>query len=360
MTRKDPIRFAYIGCGFMGQTIHIPNFSRLSNCNFMALAEVREELGKSVALRYGIPKVYRSHEDVARDPDIEAVGVSAPYTLQGHIAKDLLSAGKQVFMEKPMAVTLANAEAIVAAADAAGSRLMVGYMKRYDGGNLLLKSRLDAWRSSGEAGEILYARNHGFGARDWKYGQDANVVYEKSGSAAPAAPDDRPEWLPEKWQNAYTGYLQQWTHNINLLRFLLDDTGGLTEVKFVDLDNDGMTGIVIFRINGARAVVESGYARFHQFDEHTQVYFQDGWLFSQGPTLLQKEDTASVEVYRARAESNVPQKTVEYAAPSWSYREEAKHFLDCLQSGEPFKSSGADTVNDVRLYEEIYRSFLGL
>jgi predicted dehydrogenase len=151
----NPIRFGYVGCGFVGQTIHIPNFAALPNCKFLALAEV--------AARYGIPRVYRSHEELAADPEIEAVGVSGPYSLQGKIAEDLLRAGKHVFMEKPMAVSVRRAESLLEAVQSGPGRLMVGYMKRYDSGNLLLKKHLDAWKASGECGRILYARNHGFG-----------------------------------------------------------------------------------------------------------------------------------------------------------------------------------------------------
>src|ERR1700733_5222683 len=142
---SNPVRFAYVGCGFVGQTIHIPNFASLPDCRFLALAEVRTELGREVASRYGIPKVYASHEEIAADPEIEAVGVSGPYALQGKIAEDLLRAGKHVFMEKPMAVSVQRAESMVAAAKAGKVGLMVGYMKRYDTGNLLLKKHLDAW-----------------------------------------------------------------------------------------------------------------------------------------------------------------------------------------------------------------------
>jgi len=45
-------------------------------------------------------------------------------------------------------------------------------------------------------------------------------------------------------------------------------------------------------------------------------------------------------------------------APSWSYREEARHFLACIRSGEAFRSSAEDTLHDVHLYEDIYRAFI--
>jgi predicted dehydrogenase len=350
-----PVRFGYVGCGFVAQRIHIPNFAALPGCEFLALAEMREGLGQRVASRYGIPKVYHSHEELAADPDIEAVGVSGPYALQGAIAEDLLRAGKHVFMEKPMAVSVKRAESILATIKASGARLMVGYMKRYDPGNLLLKQHLDAWRARGE--KVMLARNHGFGG-NWIYALDPNVPEEKSETPKPGSPNECPEWLPEKWRNPYLQYLQQWTHNLNLLRFLLDDSGGKTRVEGVHLDPDGLTGLVVLDVNGARAVVESGYANFHAWDEHTQIYTKDGWLRTAAPPLVQKEVPATVEIYRGSTDGEPARYIQEIAAPAWSFREEARHFLANVRSGEAFRSSAEDTVFDVRLCEEIYRHFI--
>lgn len=353
MTR-EPVRLGYVGCGFVAQRIHIPNFAALPECDLIAVAEVRQDLGARVARRYGIPRVYRSHEELAADPDIEAVGVSGPYAVQGRVAEDLLRAGKHVFMEKPMAVSLARGEAILAAAREGGARLMVAYMKRSDPGNLLLKQHLDSWRASGECGRVVYARNHGFGG-NWVYAQDPNVPFEHSDEPAPAAPDEGPDWVPERWLSSYLGYLQQWTHNINLLRFFLDDRAGTARVKSVQLDADGMTGVVVLDINSTRAVVESAYTRFHAWEEHSQIYFEGGWLRTEAPPLMQKEVPATVEIYRAASDGRPPQLIRQFAEPGWSYREEARHFLEALRSGEAFRSSGEDSLHDVRLLEEVYR-----
>lgn len=359
MSHFPPVRFAYVGCGFVAQNIHIPNFSSLPECDFLALAEVRPGLGQQVADYYGIPRVYASHEEIAADSDIEAVGVSGPYALQARIATDLLRAGKHVFMEKPMAVSTRRAQEIVDAETQSGKRLMVGYMKRYDAGNLLLKARADAWRASGEVGAPVLARNHGFGG-NWIFARDPNVrnFAGPADAPPPLAPDECPAWLPEKWKEPYLGYLQQWTHNINLLRFFLDDTQGTARVEDVHLDSDGLTGLTILNINDTRAVVESAYTKFHAWEEHTQIYFEGGWLQTAAPTLMQKNTPASVEVYRSSHADRPAQLTQQFAEPSWAYREEAKHFLRGVATGEPFASSARDTLVDVRLIEEIYQRFL--
>jgi predicted dehydrogenase len=76
--------------------------------------------------------------------------------------------------------------------------------------------------------------------------------------------------------------------------------------------------------------------------------------------LLHKETPATVEIYRSAIGDRLPSQTREFPVPGWSYREEAKHFLHCVRTGEPFRSSSEDTAEDVALYEEIYSQFLGI
>ncbi|HTE19738.1 MAG TPA: Gfo/Idh/MocA family oxidoreductase [Armatimonadota bacterium] len=349
----EPVRLGYVGCGFMAQKVHLPNFSTIPECRLTALAEVREDLGRKVQSRYGIPRLYRTHQELADDPEIEAVAVSAGYALQGQMARDLLRKGKHVFMEKPMATTIAQAEEIVAAEAEGGGRLMVGYMKRYDSGNECARDAIRRFRESGALGNVVYARNHGF-CGDWIAGLD--VPMETSEEKMPASPTVVPDWLPERRAGSYLGYLQQYTHNINLLRWLLD-AGDAVRVRSVDLDEDGYTGVVILDMNGVRATLETGSLSHYRWDEHTQVYFRHGWVQTWAPPLLLRNQPAEVEIYRA-GEAQEFTRPVAKPGWTWSYKREAEFFVRAVRSGEPFRSTGADTLTDVRLFEEIYRVFL--
>jgi predicted dehydrogenase len=348
------IKLGYIGCGFMAQRVHLPNFAALPGCELVALAEVRPGLREKVADRYRIPRRYASHEELIRDAEIQAVGLSAGYVLQGQMARDALRAGKHVFMEKPMAVSVTQAEEIVAAARAGGARLMVGYMKRYDAGNETAKAAIDRFRASGELGELTFARNHGF-CGDWIQKLDTPV--DGTDEPAPPSPQIGPDWMPAGFVRSYLAYLQQYTHNVNLLRWFLGGTPENTRVRAVDLDDDGYAGVVSLEINGVRAVLESGRLSYWGWDEHTQLYFLDGYVRVTAPYLLHKNMPAEVEIYRGG-------KTQSYERPlpqpmwTWSYRREAEHFVAGVRSGEPFRSSGEDTLGDVILFEEIYRAFL--
>ena len=343
------IRLGYVGCGYMAQKVHIPNYQAIPDCELVALAEVRQQLGRKVQARFGIPKLYPDHEAMLADPEIEAIAVSAAFMVQGQIARDALLAGKHVFMEKPMAVSMVQGEAILAAARQHGARLMVGYMKRYDAGNELVKAKIDAYRSSGELGPITFARNHGF-CGNWTAGID--VPMDTTDEPMPRVPAAGPDWLPPQYLDQYLGYLQQYTHNINLLRWFLDG-GDRVAVRAVDLDDDGYTGIAILDVNGTRAVLETGRVSHYRWDEHTQVYFRDGWIKTWAPPLLLKQVPAEVEIYRAGEEQTFT-RAIPRPAWGWSYQREAAHFVRCLQTGEPFRSSGEDTLTDVRLFEEIF------
>lgn len=347
------IRLGYVGCGFMAQKVHIPNFLSIPDCELVALAEVRQELGRKVQARFGIPKLYPDHLAMLADPDIQAIGVSAGFMVQGEIARDALLAGKDVFMEKPMAVSLAQADAILSAAQQTGKRLMVGYMKRYDAGNELVKAKIDEFKASGELGPITYVRNHGF-CGDWIAGLDAPM--DTTGEPMPTVPPVGPDWLPPEFLNQYLGYLQQYTHNVNLLRWFLD-AGDNVKVRAVDLDDDGYTGVVVLDVAGTRAVIESGSLSYYRWDEHTQIYFRHGWIQTWAPPLLLKQVPAEVEIYHAGKVQTFT-RAIPQPAWTWSYKREAEHFIRCLQTGEPFRSSGEDTRTDVRLFEEIFHAYL--
>jgi predicted dehydrogenase len=346
------LRFGYVGCGFVAQGVHIPDFAGLPGVELTALAELRPQLGEKVQRRWGFGKLYRHHLDLARDPEVQAVGVSAFFSEQPTIARDLLRAGKHVFMEKPMALSVREAEEMLEAAQAGGARLMVAYMKRYDAGTETAKRYLDEFRASADMGDAFFARNHGFCGRNWTAGFEAEIL-QTDEPRPEAAPMRGPDWMPEEMLKPYVWYLQQYAHNVNLLRWFLE-AGDEVKVTQVDLDADGYTGIVTFEMKGVRATIESGSVSHFGWEEHTQVYFPHGWVRADSPALLQRNSPARIEVYRGGdvQQTCYPQPDPPY---TWSYRREAEHFVHCLETGEPFRSSGEDTLTDVRLFEDVFR-----
>jgi len=349
------LRMGYVGGGGgMAQRVHIPNILLLDECELVAIAEVRRDLGERVQQRHRIPRLYNSHLELAADQGIQAVAVSGRFSAQGELAIDLLLAGKDVFMEKPMAVSVEQAERILQAERKSGRRLMVGYMKRYDAGNVRVKELIDGFRVSGELGSIRFVRNHGF-CGDWTAGLD--TPREHSDQPIPEPPARWPAWLPDKFHAGYLSYLQQYCHNVNLLRWFLGEEG-TGKVKSVDLDADGTAGIVVLEVGGVRTVIESGSVSYHAWDEHTQVYFEHGWIRTCAPPILLRNLPATVEVYRGERGEKTRTEIFPAAGWTWSFKEEMRHFVRCVRDGEPFRSPAADAMQDVRLIEDIYRCYV--
>jgi predicted dehydrogenase len=351
----EKLRLGYVGCGFMAQKVHIPNILLLDDCELVALAELRPKLGKKVQERFRIPKLYPSHAELAWDKDIRAACVSGHFYAQGEIAIDLLLAGKDVFMEKPMAISVEQAERILDAERRSGRRVMVAYMKRYDAGNVAVKKLVEQFRQSGEMGKLRFVRNHGF-CGDWTAGLDA--PFETTDEKYPETQPKYPAWLPPQHVNGYLGYLQQYTHNVNLVRWLLG-AGGDVRVKAVELDRErGYFGVVVLEVAGVTTVIESGAVAYHGWDEHTQLYFEGGWVKTDAPPLLLRGVPATVEVYRGNGPDKVFSQTFPAGGREWSYKAEMRHFVECVRTGAPFRSPAPDTLEDVRTFEAIYRRYV--
>lgn len=349
----EPVRLGYVGAGFVAQTVHLPHFTTLPGCRVVALAEKRPQLAHQVAQRFRIPRVYLSHTELLSDPEVEAVAVSAHFVHQAQVAEDALLAGKAVFMEKPMALTVSRAQRLLDAQRQGSGRLMVAYMKRYDAGVELAKQLITRFRQSAELGNLFYLRARCF-TGNWTAGNSG--TYIPTDEPYPEFPIEAPDWLPEQYYQRYVSYLQVFCHNVNLARWLLDAEDSW-QVVSADLDNDGFTGVAVLRLGGVRVVLETGATAAHRWDEDTSVYFQRGWVKVVSPPLLLRNACAEVEVYRAGD-------TVEYLRPfpkdgwSWAFQREAEHFIDCVRTGESFRSPGEDSLYDVQIVEDIYRKWL--
>lgn len=360
MATVQPLRLGYVGCGFMAQKVHLPNILRTPGVELQALAEVRPKLGAAVQRRLNVPTLVADHRALAALPGLDAVAISGHYALQGEMAIDLLTAGKHVFLEKPMAVSRAQAERILAAEKSSGRRLMIAYMKRYDAGNLRVKALLAEQAQSGDLGNLQFVRNHGFGG-DWTAGLDTPFDTTDEPVPPPTGADALwPAWLPAGHRQGYVNYLQQYTHNVNLLRWFLNGTADNTVVKATQLGPDGVSGVVLLTMNGVPCTIESGWLPGHTWDEHTQIYFQKGWVRTEAPPLLLRNSSATVELYRA--ERDEKQRTQIHPADrnKWCYAAEFTHFVECLQTGQPFRSPAADALHDVAILEDIYRLHTGI
>ena len=132
MTIPRPLAVGVLGTGRMG-SFHAETLARrLPGVQLAALADPAPGAARRLADRLDCPTAYTEAADLLADPRVEAVVIATPARTHADLVEAAARAGKAVYCEKPMAITLADADRAVAAAEQAGVPLQVGFNRRYD------------------------------------------------------------------------------------------------------------------------------------------------------------------------------------------------------------------------------------
>jgi UDP-N-acetylglucosamine 3-dehydrogenase len=144
------IRCGVIGLGWFGEH-HVDTLQSLPRAEVTAVCTRKPERLREIAEKYHVPKALTDYRQLLADPDIDLV------TIVTHVGDHLeptlaaLQAGKHVFLEKPMADSVAACDQIVAAANASSKAFMVGHVCRFDTVYALAQEEIAA----GKLGRIL-------------------------------------------------------------------------------------------------------------------------------------------------------------------------------------------------------------
>ena len=162
---KQPLSVAVIGAGMAGRS-HAAGYRQVNTVfgeglppiRLAAIADANTELAEDAARRYGYDKAVSSWEEIAADPSIDAVSIVVGNALHRPIAEALVKAGKHVLCEKPLAGSLDDARAMVAAERSAEVVTAVGYTYRRSPAITAIRDHV----RTGELGEMTL-----FNGRYW-------------------------------------------------------------------------------------------------------------------------------------------------------------------------------------------------
>ncbi len=141
---RSEIQAALVGAGNLAKWAHLPNLKKIPGVALRAIHSSSGPRGKSYGLRFGAAFVCTDYQEILRDPSIDLVVIASRN--QHHAAQAIaaLEAGKHVFVEKPLALTVEECRSVRRAVEVSGRRITVGFNRRYAPVYLELKRALSA------------------------------------------------------------------------------------------------------------------------------------------------------------------------------------------------------------------------
>ena len=315
MSKK--VGICFVGVGRAG-AVHGKNYSRrIIGAKVVAVVDSNRSIAMEAAKEYSVKNWYTDHEKALKQKDVDAVVISTPTFTHAKIAIDAAEAGKHVFCEKPMALTLKEADEMIAACRSAGVKLQIGFMRRFDPEFQSAKQKIEEGvigkpsiiKSTGRGpglppswacdpktsiGMLAEVNSHDFDSVRWLMGSDVRRVYAEVESIT--IPELK-EKYPEFYDNA-----------VVTLRFA----------------------------NGSLGLIDSGCPVKYGYDARVEV------LGTEGVMLIGELKYQAVVI--CKKETGV------YTSPfpSWrdkfkeAYLEEGKHFIYCIINDKNPLATGED------------------
>ena len=262
-----PIHVGVIGCGKIAQVRHLPEYAANPNVRIYGLFDINQERAAELAAQYGA-KAFPSYEALLADPQIDAVSVCAANHVHAEIAIAALKAGKHVLCEKPMAVTLEDCEAMVAAARESGKYLMIGQNQRLAKAHSKAKELIE----QGAIGRVLTFRTvfgHG-GPETWSVDPGKNT------------------WFFDRTKAAMGAMADLGIHKTDMIQYVLGSRIVRTQAMLTTLDKRDATGgligvddnaICIYQMeNGVIGTMTASWTYYAAEDNTTVIYGTKGEL----------------------------------------------------------------------------------
>jgi predicted dehydrogenase len=306
---------ALFGCGWI-QDFHARGVLAHGD-ELVAVANHREGSAKDFAARHGIPVVTTDWEALAADPSIDAAVVATPNALHAAQAIELLHHGVHVMVEKPMATSVGECDAMIQASRDSRAFLMVAHCWRFRDEVIALRDRIAA----GELGEVVKTRGYG-----------VHAGWGPSG------------WFVDRALSGGGALVDMGVHAVDTARFLLGDprpgrvcaaVGTRYAEGRYQVDDDAV--LLIAWSNGTNSLVESGWWQAHLggLEADTEVYGTRGYARIWDP--------------------EPPTEDYEHCTQPM-YSAQMAEFLDAVGGGRQPRPSGEDGRIVMQVVEAAYAS----
>ncbi len=324
------IRIALAGSGKIAGT-HAAAARRLSGVELAAVVNHRPESMAALAARYDIPRQYAGLDDLLRDGGVDALIVTTPNYLHAAQTVAALEAGLAVLVEKPMAMTAAEAEAMVAASARTGSLLMVAHCWRFDPEVRWLREQITA----GALGRIVRTKSRAVHVNWGPPGWYSQAPYAGGGALADMG-----------------------VHAIDTARFLLGDPQPVSVAASVgtyyhDSDVDDTAMLLIRWDSGVSSFIEAGWWQPYADGPDVSIQVFGAAAFGQVlPTRL--VPCQATRGNGPEMDAGFPPR--EQGVLPAMYEAQMRTFVQCIREGRAPVPGGREGWTNMRVVDAAYES----
>ena len=322
------VRVAIVGCGFIGY-YHARGVKEAEGAELVGAADLNPEALKAFGEKMGVTKLVASAEELAADPEVDAVAIGVPNKLHLPLAKLFMEAGKHVLVDKPMAMNAAEGEEMAAIAAKHDCRLLIGHMWRFDPEAQFIRKAV----KDGLLGDIVKTKGYGI-----------HTLWGPSG------------WFIQKELAGGGALADMGVHALDTVRYLLGDPAPKSVYAKIgtyygDYDGDDTGLLVIEWESGTVSTIESGWWHPHMDGEEgsTQVFGTKGYgrLF---PTELRLHEAGLPGVFKPE----VPER--EDHCAQFVYSGQMQHFVTSIKRGSACIPGPDEGLAVMRIVDAAYES----
>jgi predicted dehydrogenase len=327
------VKIAVIGCGFFAQN-QLHAWCDINGVEVVAICDLDPERLAHTASKFGIARAYRDAHDMFKDGGFDVVDIATTVGSHRTLVEMAARAGVHVICQKPFALNLADARAMVDAVNSTGKVLMVHENFRWQSA---VRRVIDIVRS-GVIGDPF------FGRVSFRSGYDvfSGQPYLAEG---------------ERFIIEDLGI-----HALDIARALFGDVAYLsatTKRVNANIRGEDVATILMEHVSGVTSIVDCSYATRRTVEAFPETVLEiDGAL---GTVRLDLNYQMTIDVGGASRTVDVAPPLLEWAERPWHNIQESvlliqKHFVDCLEQGDDPETNGHDNVKTFALVEAAYRS----
>jgi predicted dehydrogenase len=324
----DTIGIALIGSGYIAH-YHARGLAKIPETKVPVLCSLDGRVAEEFADKYGIEEVTDQIDGLLGREDIQAAVVATPNKYHAPYAIEFMQNGKDVFVEKPMAVSSSQGEEMIECAQKNERILMVGHMWRFDTEVNYIRDLVQ----SGKLGEIFKTKGYGI-----------HINWGPVG------------WFIDKDLAGGGALADMGVQAIDTVRYLLGDPEpkevyAKISTSFGDYEVDD-TGIVMITWDtGAVSIIESGWWHPHADgpEASTQLFGTEGYA-SLFPTLWQKKKGEKAE----KVTPDMPERKEH--CDQVMYSRQMKHFIECVRNRTEPLSGITQGQTVLRIVDAAYES----